>query len=238
MSDLKICAYIYSMDIVRTSNNLIKRKLIHDAVLLCPQSKQVLDVGCGCGGDLKKWQHAGVRCLDMCDPDDDSLREASLRSKTSGIKPKFFRGDISSCPLKRYDIICFNFSLHYIYESSDLFFQSISGIKKRLKIGGRLIGCIPDSESILEHTPFKDDLGNIFLRKEGKSGEGEFGEKLFVKLADTPFYQHGLRVEPICYKDMLITHLEKKGVKLASWERFPVEHEIQKFYSTFIFVNQ
>lgn len=219
------------MDAVRTSNNLIKRKLIQS---VASGNKQVLDVGCGCGGDLKKWQHAGIRCLDMCDPDADSLREAELRAQSIGMKPKFFHGDINSCPHKKYDIICFNFSLHYIYESADLFFKSISGIKKRLKIGGKLVGCIPDSESILEYTPFSDELGNKFLKK---GGYGEFGEKLFVQLADTPFYKDGMRSEPICYKDMLITHLERKGVKLVIWERFPIEHEIQKFYSTFIFVN-
>ena len=226
------------MDDVRASNNLIKRRVIHDAVISCQGSKQVLDVGCGCGGDLKKWQHAGVRCLDMCDPDAESLKEATSRAQGIGMKPKFFFGDINSCPQKKYDIICFNFSLHYIYQSHRLFSQSISGIKKRLKPGGKLVGCIPDSESILEYTPFRDELGNVFLRNEGNSGNGEFGEKLFVKLADTPFYSNGMRTEPICYKDMLITHLEKKGIQLISWERFPVEHEIQKFYSTFIFVNQ
>jgi SAM-dependent methyltransferase len=223
------------MDVVRTSNNLIKRRLIQGVA--SGGASQVLDVGCGYGGDLKKWQHAGVRCLDMCDPDIDSLREAESRAQAIGMKPKFFHGDINSCPLKKYDIICFNFSLHYIYETADLFFKSINGIKKRLKPGGKLIGCIPDSESILEYTPFNDTLGNKFLRKEGKSGYGEFGEKLFVQLADTPFYKDGMRSEPICYKDMLITHLERKGVKLVLWERFPIEHEIQKFYSTFIFVN-
>tara|TARA_R110002072_G_scaffold13429_4_gene56468 strand:- start:14622 stop:15293 length:672 start_codon:yes stop_codon:yes gene_type:complete len=222
------------MEQVRTSNNLIKRKIINNVVRMCSGSKQVLDVGCGCGGDLKKWQHVGVRCLDMCDPDANSLKEAESRAQSIGMKPKFFHGDINSCPLKKYDIICFNFSLHYIYESADVFFKSINGIKKRLKIGGKLIGCIPDSESILEYTPYSDELGNKFLKK---GGYGEFGEKLFVQLADTPFYSDGMRSEPICYKDMLITHLEKKGVKLALWERFPVEHEIQKFYSTFIFVS-
>jgi SAM-dependent methyltransferase len=225
------------MDKVRTSNNLIKRKVIHDAILASPPSKQVLDVGCGFGGDLKKWQHAGVRCLDMCDPDAESLREAATRAQSMGMKPKIFHGDINSCPFKKYDVICFNFSIHYIYESADLFFKSLNGIKKRLKIGGRLVGCIPDSESILEYTPFKDELGNIFLRKEGQSGYGDFGEKLFVHLSDTPFYKNGMRTEPICYKDMLITHLEKKGVQLVSWTRFPVEYEIQKFYSIFNFVN-
>ena len=225
------------MDQVRTSNNLIKRRVIHDAVSAAPPSRQVLDAGCGCGGDLKKWQHAGVRCLDMFDPEHESLKETEARALSIGMKPKLFLGDINSCPHKKYDILCFNFSLHYIYESADIFFRSINGIHKRLKIGGQLVGCIPDSESILEYTPFKDDLGNIFLRKDGRSGYGEFGEKLFVKLADTPFYKDGMRTEPICYKDMLITHLEKKGVILRMWERFPVEHDIQKFYSRFIFVK-
>ena len=220
------------MEEVRRSNNNIKRAIINKHV----QGGQILDVGCGCGGDLKKWQHARVRCLDMCDPDHDSLVEAESRAKGLNMKPKIIHGDILSCPMKKYDVVCFNFSLHYIYESEEKFMKSVSGIAKRLKMGGKLFGCIPDSDAILENTPYDDELGNTFIRKNG-SGCGTYGEKLFVKLADTPFYKDGMRSEPICYKDMLITHLEKRGVMLESWERFPVHHGIQKFYSTFIFVK-
>lgn len=222
------------MESVRKSNNDIKRAIIQDA---ChgKRGAQVLDVGCGFGGDLKKWSHCGAR-IDMCDPDVNALEEAKSRAKSMNMNVKFFHGDVRSCPNKKYDVICFNFSLHYIFESRELFHQNIKAIKSRLKKGGILVGCIPDATSIIMNTPYKDEYGNVIVRKQG-SGLGDFGERIFVQLSDTPFYKDGPRPEPLAYKDLLVTHLEHKGVLLEKWEQFGHEHQIQKLYSTFKFVN-
>jgi hypothetical protein len=104
-----------------------------------------------------------------------------------------------------------------------------------LKPGGRLIGCIPDSESILMETPLRDELGNYIIRNES-TGHGNFGEKVFVYLADTPFYKDGPKPEPIAYKDLLVTHLEELGIYKHSWE--PLDnYKISKLYSAFIFIR-
>ena len=221
------------MEAVRKSNNDIKRSIIQDA---CDgiRGAQVLDVGCGFGGDLKKWSQWGAR-IDMCDPDAAALEEAKSRAKSMNMNVKFFHGDIRSCPNKKYDVICFNFSLHYIFESRDLFHQSLKSIRSRLKKGGVLVGCIPDATRIIMNTPYKDSHGNLFIRKEG-TGLGNFGERQFVQLSDTPFYRNGPRPEPLAYKDLLVTYLENKGVILDKWEQFGYEHEIQKMYSIFKFV--
>lgn len=222
------------MERLRKAHNLEKRHLIHE-VLEPIHAPHVLDVGCGRGGDLQKWKHCDAT-LHACDPDRESLDEAMSRAENLGYVVKFMEGDILSCPEQKYDAICFNFSLHYIFENEKLFFQSLEGIKKRLKVGGKLFGCIPDSEKILLMTPFKDSFGNFFSRSD-RTGFGRFGEKLFVKLVNTPYYQNGAIPEPICYKDYLITHLENMGIMLESWRPLDSKESISKLYSKFIFVN-
>jgi SAM-dependent methyltransferase len=149
------------------------------------------------------------------------------------MRVNFYEGDIHACPKRKFDVVCFNFSLHYIFASRDLFFSSIHEIKKRVKPGGCLTGIIPDSEKILFKTPYLDDAGNFFKLKQ--HGDGGFGEKLFVNLVDTPFYADGPRSEPVAYKDLLVTHLEELGFRLQFWEGLK-GNPISELYSKFIFV--
>lgn len=221
------------MESVRKYHNQVKRDLIQS---VATPNQKVLDVGCGFGGDLGKWESAGVTSLHMCDPSEDSLAEAISRAPTfKKLKTRFFHGDICSCPREQYDVICYNFSLHYIFKTRELFFQSIREIRNRMKPGSKLIGCIPDSESLLMSTPFRDNLGNTFIRNES-TGDGNFGEKIFAFLACTPFYRDGPKPEPIAYKDLLITHLAELGIQKVKWEPLGGDFEISKLYSTFIFV--
>ena len=222
------------MEDIRQHHNAVKRQLIQNTTR---KGDAVLDVGCGFGGDLQKWYACGVRSLDMCDPSEQALEEAKTRASKLKLVPTFYHGDILKCPSnKKYDVVCYNFSLHYIFENQKLFKSSIRAIKDRLKKGGRLIGVIPDSESILMCTPFQDDLGNIMKRSESNTGFGNFGEKLFVMLTDTPFYNGEFRSEPIAYKDLLITELHEHGVQLESWE--PIHGtQVSRMYSQFIFVR-
>jgi hypothetical protein len=83
-------------------------------------------------------------------------------------------------------------------------------------------------------TPFRDTLGNFITRSEN-TGYGNFGEKILVKLADGPFYKDGPKLEPIAYKDLLVTHIEDIGFRLVSWAPLQ-QFEISKMYSAFIFV--
>jgi len=221
------------MEEIRSYHNMVKRQLIQSAT---QPGSSVLDVGCGFGGDLQKWSHAGVRTLDMCDPSASALTEARSRASKMKIIPTFYHGDILACPTnKKYDVICYNFSLHYIFESHRLFKNSIRAIKDRLRPDGKLIGVIPDSESVLFCTPFKDELGNFMIRKDD-TGFGNFGEKLFVCLTDTPFYADGAKSEPIAYKDLLITELWEQGIHLQEWT--PLSgNSLSKMYSQFIFVR-
>lgn len=101
-----------------------------------------------------------------------------------------------------------------------------------MKPRGKLIGIIPDSQQIIFNTPLKDELGNFFLMKS--TPNGGFGEKLFVNLVDTPYYSDGAKSEPIAYRDMLWTELEKLGFKLRTWEALK-GNPISELYSSFVF---
>lgn len=217
------------MEELRKTHNEAKRSLIE---AVTREGNSVLDVGCGFGGDLQKWHRCGAN-ISMCDPEPSALVEARSRAKNMRIRVNFYEGDVRACPNRKHDIVCYNFSLHYIFATKELFHASIREIRKRVKPGGHLVGIIPDSEKIVFKTPLVDDRGNFFKLKE--HGNGGFGEKLFVHLVDTPFYADGPRSEPVAYKDLLVTHLEDTGFTLLSWEGLE-GNPISELYSKFIFV--
>jgi SAM-dependent methyltransferase len=217
------------MEEIRKNHNEAKRELIQS---VSQKGQHILDVGCGFGGDLQKWHRCGVN-INMCDPEPSALEEARSRAKNMHMWVNFYEGDIHDCPKRKFDVVCFNFSLHYIFASKNLFFSSIHEIRKRVKPGGLLIGIIPDSEKIIFRTPYIDDDGNFFKLKD--HGNGGFGEKLFVNLVDTPYYADGPKSEPVAFKDLLVTHLEDLGFSLEQWEGLK-GNPISELYSKFIFV--
>lgn len=216
------------MEELRRYHNDEKRSLIES---VSRSGHHALDVGCGFGGDLQKWRYADVN-LSMCEPDIDALNEAKNRAKGLKYRVNFYHGDIFACPQRKFDIICYNFSLHYIFQNEKLFKDSLKEIKKRMKNGGVLIGIIPDAMRMIMKTPLVDDAGNFF--KMRSESNGDFGEKLFVQLVDTPYYADGPKPEPLAHRDILVTSLENMGFKLKSW--IPLKgNPISELYSKFIF---
>jgi hypothetical protein len=84
-------------------------------------------------------------------------------------------------------------------------------------------------------TPFTDEFKN-FMKRGDTTGYGNFGEKLFVMLVDTPFYNGEPRSEPIAYRDLLITELLDNGLELEEWSPLSGTH-LSTMYSQFIFVR-
>lgn len=217
------------MEELRRLHNDEKRSLIESVTRA---GDSILDVGCGFGGDLQKWSKVRAN-ISMCEPNLDALNEARDRAKNMKMRVNFYHGDIRACPNRKYDIVCYNFALHYIFQTRELFSETLREIKKRMKPGGVFVGIIPDSEQIMFKTPFSDSHGNFFKLKG--TSNGDFGEKLFVHLADTPYYADGPKSEPLAHKDMLITHLENTGFTMKLWK--PLRgNPISELYSKFIFV--
>ena len=217
------------MEALRRLHNDCKRQLIQKWV---QRGYNVLDCGCGRGGDWHKWKAVGARVFAI-DPDEESLVEAENRA----IEMKFgvfFLGKgtiIQAAFAGPFDVVCYNFSIHYIMDD---FENSIKAIDCALKPGGLLIGITPDrtrAEMISDtNGHYIDRLGNIFDIYQG-------GRRLMVKLTDGPFYADGPRDEPLLDGALLTERLKDLGFDLLFWGPMldTPNGLISDLYSKFVF---
>jgi SAM-dependent methyltransferase len=135
-----------------------------------------------------------------------------------------------------YDVVCYNFSLHYIFENEKTLTESLKAIKVALKPGGILIGITPEkarAEAMADESGnFKDKLGNEFKIKIEN-------EKLLVRLSDGPFYADGAKEEPLLDGSILIQKLKDLGFDRLVWEPMVPSPTglISDLYTKFVFVN-
>ena len=217
------------MDQLRKLHNDCKRQLILKWV---KQGAFVLDCGCGRGGDWWKWRAAKARVAAI-DPDAESLKIAENRAREMDFDVYFLgQGDIRQAAFAGpFDVVCYNFSLQYIVDSWEL---SIKAIGAALKMGGLLIGIVPDKGRAIgisdEHGAFKDSLDNEFHIFQGQ-------RRILVNIVDGPFYAEGGRDEPLLDPADLIPALEKVGLELVIWEPMIPRPNglISDLYSKFVF---
>lgn len=215
------------MEALRKLHNACKRDLISEWVK--PHS-HVLDCGCGRGGDLWKWRavHARVSAID---PDPASLLEAEERAQSMDATVLFLGpGDIRQAAFAGpYDVVCYNFSLHYIVDS---FAESLKALALAVRPGGLLIGIVPElarAEAMVDADgSFKDALGNTIEI---------LGDRLLVNLSDGPYYADGPKSEPLLDGAILIQNIELLGFERLMWEpmiRRP-NGLISDLYTKFVF---
>jgi SAM-dependent methyltransferase len=220
------------MDAIRKLHNSVKRDFVSKWVR---RGELVLDCGCGRGGDWHKWKAIGARVFAI-DPDEESLLEAEKRAFEMKFGVFFLgKGDIRQAAFAGpYDIVCYNFSIHYIAESPEIFDSSLKALGVAVKPGGYLIGVTPEKARIEALTGpygyFKDELGNEIAMIQG-------GRKLVVRLVDGPFYADGGREEPILDSNDLVMGLSNFGFELILWEPMLDQPNglISDLYSKFVF---
>jgi ubiquinone/menaquinone biosynthesis C-methylase UbiE len=214
------------MEALRRTHNQCKRQLINEHVR---STDQILDCGCGRGGDWHKWKSIGYQRLIGVDPDLESLKEAQRRGTEMGMRHVMLvHGDIHDVQtLGPFDVACYNFSIQYILEMLE---ESCEAIANVVRPGGKLIGITPDFDLI---TKFKspDALGNTVKLIDSMHIE--------VKLTDGPFYADGAREEPIMDKDILADAL-RPWFTLVEWKPMMATKTglISDIYSTFVFLRK
>ena len=196
-----------------------------------PKGLLVLDIGCGKGGDLGKWQQApqSVELYVGLDPADISISQARDRYRQMASRggsgrggrgrggynrpsPRLFQGEfyvqdcfgesISKVPLVRdvgfdgsggpsrfggggFDVVSMMFCMHYAFESEEKARCMLKNVAGALKKGGRLIGCIPNSDVLSKKVrEFRERItapasgadGDTKDNEKGDIGELEEGE--------------------------------------------------------------
>ena len=132
-------------------------------------------------------------------------------------------------------MVCYNFSLHYIFENEKTLDESVRAIKSSLKPNGLLLGITPEkarAEALAdENGNFQDKLGNEFRIK------GD--DRLMVRLSDGPFYADGAKEEPLLDGPILIQKLKDLGFDRLVWEPMVPRPTglISDLYTKFVFVN-
>ena len=218
---------------MRKMHNDAKRRLIQNVVTA---GSIVLDMGCGRGGDLHKWKNCTVFGVD---PDPESIAEAKKRATEGGYDSwaKFAVGDIHNAPMLSFDVVCYNFSFQYLFKSIEFLRSSLIQISNRLRIGGKLIGIVPDA-SYITRLPHKwsDSMGNTIERGPSSDIRQQAGNMILVKVADGPYYSGGAIPEPLCYKEILFQEIGEM-FELESWTKMVPERTglITDIYSKFIF---
>jgi mRNA (guanine-N7-)-methyltransferase len=159
---------------LRSYNNWVKSVLIQKCAP--PQNgSKVLDIGCGKGGDLMKWQSQRIELYVGMDPADVSITQARDRYRQMRRKnhhlfhAEFFVKDcfgtsIGDIPIVQqvgfdkendprwgrggFDVVSQMFCMHYAFESEEKARQMLKNVAGALKKGGKFIGVIPNSDVI------------------------------------------------------------------------------------------
>jgi len=153
---------------MRNFNNWIKSTLINEYIEKVKRNTddriKVLDVGCGKGGDLQKWQRAGVghvvgvdiagTSIEQCK---DRYHEMKGRNRDRAYEGEFYTVDCTKQRARDYykdkdimfDLVSCQFALHYCFESLPQAECMLKNISENLKIGGFFIGTTPDSFDIM-----------------------------------------------------------------------------------------
>ncbi|SPO27198.1 related to RNA (guanine-N7-) methyltransferase [Ustilago trichophora] len=125
-----------------------------------PRGGRVLDLGCGKGGDLKKWDKVRPSGLVGADIAAISIEQAIARHRdnNSGFPGDFFAFDCFSTTLTEviprellepmFDNVTLQFCMHYAWESVQKARVMLDNVSRYLRKGGVFIGTIPDSREL------------------------------------------------------------------------------------------
>lgn len=136
---------------LKTYHNTIKRHLIRK---FASKASSVLDIGCGRGGDLAKWNAAGIERVLGIDISPLEIEEASRRYREGSFRTQCtFRlcADLATAPwcFGMHDVITCMFAFHYFCASETMVDHVFRNMSASIKHGGYVILTIPDGEKVM-----------------------------------------------------------------------------------------
>ncbi|CAG9323784.1 unnamed protein product [Blepharisma stoltei] len=200
-----IPATVSKIEGLRKFNNWIKSVLINEYTR---QGFTVLDMCCGRGGDLLKFNSAKIAFYVGIDLSHESVEKAKERFDSISPKPKFEALLISgsSCDPDytisqvvnqhydlEYDLVSCQFAFHYIWDSEDSVRRFLYNVSEKLKPGAVFISTIPDANVVVKKLKTQSEnfiFGNQYYSikfdtDQFPKSKGEFGLKYGFYLEDS-----------------------------------------------------
>ncbi|KAJ1963647.1 mRNA cap guanine-N7 methyltransferase [Dipsacomyces acuminosporus] len=135
---------------LRIFNNWVKSILISQHT---QRGHKVLDLGCGKGGDLRKWGFANISEYVGMDIAQVSVSQAHKRyteMRNAKFPARFYAQDCYGPPDYKADIVSAQFCLHYAFETEKKVRQMLHNISTHLNQGGTFICTIPSANWLLK----------------------------------------------------------------------------------------
>ena len=187
---------------LRNFNNWVKSVLISEH---CKPGFTVLDLCCGKGGDLHKYELARVSFYVGVDNVKESIHHAKGRYDKSSrsFEAVFLHGDVTDDSTSissvvseyyslEYDLVSSQFAINYLTASEAKFRAFLGNVAENLKPGGYFVGTIPDANILVKKLRTKGknfEFGNTYYsikfdRDKFPRSEGAFGLEYGFYLED------------------------------------------------------
>jgi mRNA (guanine-N7-)-methyltransferase len=231
---------------VRKFNNWVKSVLFQNHT---QQGFTVLDLCCGKGGDIGKFNRQKISFYVGVDMSKQNLIEA--RERFQKLKCRFdallICGDVADPETSieeivsrefslEYDLVSCQFALNYIWKSEENACRFFENVSKNLKPGGVFIGTIPDAQvlvtklrKIASNCVFGNEYYSVkFDRSEFPVSQGEFGleygfyleDSIGDKINRSEGIEYNYVPEYLITKKKLQEIAEKFGLKLIKLQNF------------------
>ncbi|ORX71785.1 guanine-7 methyltransferase, isoform CRA_d [Linderina pennispora] len=161
---------------LRIFNNWVKSIIIRQNTF---RGCKVLDLGCGKGGDLRKWSFSNIGeyvGMDIAGVSVNQAHKRYLEMKKPIFPARFYVQDCYGEPLEKTlqppdyqaDVISAQFCLHYAFESEKKARQMMHNVSSHLASGGRFIFTIPNANWLIKKLRSSSDntFGNSVYRVE------------------------------------------------------------------------
>ncbi|EJW04374.1 hypothetical protein EDEG_01389 [Edhazardia aedis USNM 41457] len=211
---------------IRNMNNYIKSILINE---FTKENAAVLDLGCGRGGDLRKYKNQNIKYyhgIDIAEKSIEAARERVQKLYPSFIV-KFSAKDAygTDWDLKQtFDVISCQFSFHYAFKTKEIFENTVKNISGHLNKNGSFIATIPNTNVVLgRYGRYGNNYGNQFYRIEFLEKYEDIVKKSELFGVGYNFYLEEAIdncIEYLIDIKAMIKMFEKYGLKMVLYQDF------------------